>query len=204
MNKLATGTEQSDWDLYARELIEIDDAALYYDLTQDREISVAVQLGAASNGIAGDGIYSIELRVTIDATGDECVVQQKSIHVPAGQVYAYIQTDPIWLESGTRVKVYVKSSEAADDEVGGMAWVLDRAVTGSGTATVANQTEILDYLKHDWIIDTSGATWKLVVFKQGTDPENSANVLMTKELYTVNGDNIIGTAVPIGQNIEEP
>lgn len=126
MDNICTGTEQTNWNLFASEQLEIDGANTGFTLIADRLVKIEVQLGNAANLLHTDGgILAVKVKVTPIDTGDECEKQSISMNLKAGVQLALISIPPFWAKLGTVIKVFAKSTNSGDISVGGMVWIYD-------------------------------------------------------------------------------
>ena len=136
MAEIASGTEQTDWDLYSSEQLEVDDANTSFTLTATGSTRAVVQLGNAGNTLhASGGIVAVTIKVTPIDTGDKCLIQQKQMNIVAGTDFALVISDEFWAEEDSIIEVHAKSTNANDSSVGGKVWLVDVTPDASGVVT---------------------------------------------------------------------
>ena len=129
MQDICSGTEQSDWNLYSGETLEIDGGIAYHTLESDALVQVEVQLGTEGYPLNGSGTLIIYAGIVNIDTGDETLTPQKTMVVPAGVQHVLMQLDLFWAEAGSVIRVYAQSSNTSDTAVGGKVWVREYQAT---------------------------------------------------------------------------
>ena len=128
MGTLATGTEADNLNITSALQLNVNAGANFYDLTADALVQIEVQLGNGANLLHTDGgALAIVVKVTPTDTGDECAKPQETMVLTAGVRTALLSFRPFWALSGTRIKVFAKSSNVGDTSVGGIVWIADIA-----------------------------------------------------------------------------
>lgn len=116
------GTEQTTWDLTTSggQQLHVNGAAQTYTLLSDAVVGIRVQLGNAAAGLAGGERVEVDVKVTNIYTGDECLLPQIVMEVPAGVTMVQLNCEPFVGKAGDIIKVFAKSSDLADNSVGGI------------------------------------------------------------------------------------
>ncbi len=134
MAEIASGIEQTDWNIFAGdgEQLEINVTATTFTLTATGMTRAVIQLGNAGNTLhASGGIVAVTIKVTPIDTGDKCFIQQKQMNVVAGTDFVLVVSDEFWAEAGSIIEVHAKGTNSNDTSIGGKAWLVD--VTSGGT-----------------------------------------------------------------------
>ena len=138
MAEIASGAEQTDWNIFAGsgEQLEIDGANTTFTLTATGLTRAIVQLGNAGNTLhASSSIVAVTIKVTPIDTGDKCLIQQKQMNVVAGTDFVLIVSDEFWAEVDSIIEVHAKGTNSNDISVGGKVWLVD-VTSASGAAAV--------------------------------------------------------------------